>query len=146
MKTTILYVFFNSLSKYCFTQDIDNKRLPAPIEQWELIQTDLYTLVEGEETLFSVLADEIAKSIAKTDYFIIDFADFVTLLRIEYQESAKKWDTYIRLKEKSDQEGDGFKDMILQNQLLKAKRECDLISNRYMNLLAFHTKNQMNKN
>lgn len=137
-----IYIFVDSPKRYCYTKYNTATNLPKPNIQWVQITAETYELAQTELPQSSLLVNEIVNGIKTVGYFIVDFADYSTLLKYQYQDWAEKWDIYTKLETKIVESGS---DADLQYEYLKAGKEAQESLDKWVNLIASNTKNRGTK-
>lgn len=142
MKINTVYIFVDTPKKYCFTKYDTAINLPKPTIRWEQITTEAYELAQIELPQSSLLANEIVNGIKTVGFFVVDFADYATLLKYQYEDWAEKWDIYTKLETKIVK---GGKDLNLQNEYLKAGKDAQESLDKWVNLIASNIKTRGTK-
>lgn len=140
MDINTIYIFVDSPKRYCFSKYNKAINLPKPNIRWEQITTETYELAQTELPQSSLLVNEIVNGIETVGFFIVDFADYSTLLKYQYQDWSEKWDIYTKLETKISEDEKDFKDQDLQNEYLKAGKIAQESLDKWVNLITFNIK------
>ena len=140
MNIQTLYVFIDTPKKICFSRFNTDTNLPKPTIQWVQITSETFEQVQKEFPQPALLINEIANGIKKNGFFVVDFADYPTLLNYLFQDWLEKWDEYTALEEKITEEQKGFIDPYLQQKLIKAERDVMQALDKWVRLIKMQIK------
>lgn len=140
MNIHTLYVFVDTPKKFCFSHYNSAKNLPKPNIRWVQITSATFELLQKELPQPELLISEIANGIKKNGFFVVDFADYSTLLKYLFQDWIEKWDKYTSLEAKVTEAQNGFIDPALQQELIKAEQEVMSALDKWVGLIKKHSR------
>lgn len=141
MNIHTLYVFVDTPKKFCFSRYNTTKNLPKPNIRWVQITSATFELVQKELPQPALLINEVTNGIKKNGFFVVDFADYSTLLKYLFQDWLEKWDKYTALEAKITEEGK-YTDPDIQQRLAKTEKEVMKALNKWVGLI----KGRINRN